>query len=187
MSSHAKDNISCLEIAYFAANSLHLKYSSVARTTREAACGCICACQFCTSADERYRELIITLAQSLIMPAHVASLDAVFVEPKFLSPLPLPQSASEIESIPIGPRTLPLHQILTGHPQLIILGAPGTGRTTLLAYIALVCARAADEDEKGGKSGEERTKVRVSLGSVQERLPLYVLLPAMNWVQLNYS
>jgi len=46
------------------------------------------------SAEDRYRELVATWARSLIVPAHVASLDALFVEPQLFSPSPLPQSIS---------------------------------------------------------------------------------------------
>ncbi len=123
------------------------------------------------SSEARYRELVATRVISLIVPTHMVSLDAVFVEPELFSPSPPPQSLSEVELEPAGPRVLPLRRILSGHSQLVILGTPGAGRTTLLAYIALVCARAVGGDAKAG----------ATLEMVQGRLPLYVLLPAMDW------
>ncbi len=124
------------------------------------------------SADERYRELVTTWARSLTVAPHIAPLDAVFVEPELLAPSPLPSSASEIDPEPSGPRNLPLRRILSGHPQLAILGPPGAGKTTLLAYLALVCARTV---ETGIGEFEAR------LGLTQERLPFYVPLSAMDW------
>ncbi|MFQ6100674.1 MAG: NACHT domain-containing protein [Anaerolineae bacterium] len=124
------------------------------------------------SAEDRYRELVATWARSLTVPAHVAPLNAVFVEPELLAPLPLPPSISEVEPESSGPRNLPLHRILGGHPKLAILGAPGMGKTTLLAYLALACVRMMEEGD---------SEAEAMLGSAQERLPLYVPLPALDW------
>ena len=123
------------------------------------------------SAEDRYRELVSTWARSLTVPA-VVSLDAIFVEPRLISPAPPPHSLSEIESVLVGPQVLPLHRILSGHPQLVIMGTAGVGRTTLLAYVALVCARTVE----GGN-----VEAEAMLEPVRERLPLYVMLSAMNW------
>jgi HEAT repeat protein len=128
------------------------------------------------SADDRYRELVATRARSLIVPAHLAPLDAVFIEPKLFSPPPLPQSISEVEPAPAS-QVLPLRRMLMGHSRLAILGTPGTGRTALLATIALTCARTAnDEKDEGG-----RARARAMLEIPQKRLPLYVPLSAMDW------
>ncbi len=125
------------------------------------------------SAEDHYRELVARRARSLTIPAHVAPLDAVFVEPKLLLPTPLPQSTSEIETVPLTPRFLPPHRILEGHPQLAILGTPGAGRTTLLAHLAFVYARP--------------TETGTTLGLPQGRLPLYVPLPAMDWDEIDHE
>ncbi len=125
------------------------------------------------SAEDHYRELVARRARSLTIPAHVAPLDAVFIEPKLLLPTPIPQSASEIETVPLAPRFLPPHRILEGHPQLAILGTPGAGRTTLLAHLAFVCARP--------------TETGTTLGLPQGRLPLYVPLPAMDWDEIDHE
>jgi len=42
------------------------------------------------SAEDHYRELVARRARFLTILAHVAPLDAVFVEPKLLPPTPLP-------------------------------------------------------------------------------------------------
>ncbi len=125
------------------------------------------------SAEDHYRELVAKRARSLTIPAHVAPLDAVFVEPKLLLPTPLSQSTSEIETVPLAPRFLPPHRILEGHHQLAILGPPGAGRTPLLAHLAFVCARP--------------TETGTTLGLPQGRLPLYVPLPAMDWDEIDHE
>jgi HEAT repeat protein len=127
------------------------------------------------SAEDRYRDLAIKLAHSLVIPSHAAPLDAVFVEPRLLCLSSPPQLLSEPTSELPGPEALPLHWLLRGHPQLAILGAPGMGRTMLLAYVALTCARTASNDEGNGPDPE------TTLGLSQQRLPLYVSLPTMDW------
>jgi len=131
------------------------------------------------SADEDYRRLVAAKARTFIIPAHVASLETLFVEPKLLVP-PLPsQSLSDVKPAAAGPRLVPLHRTLEEHPRLIILGDSGMGKTTALGYLALVCATAF----------EEREGRRVDPGpmpeSVWKRLPLYVLLPTMDWGEVD--
>ena len=103
-------------------------------------------------AQDRYRQLVAARARSLIVPAHLAPFDAAFVEPNLFSPPPFPRSASEIEPVYAGPQALPLHRMLGGHPRLVILGTPGSGRTVLLAHVALVCAQAAAGQSSGSLS-----------------------------------
>lgn len=118
-------------------------------------------------AEESYREQVIAWARSLIIPpTRAVSLDAIFIEPELRVPPPAPRSISEVEAYP-DPLILPLHRILGGYSRLIILGAAGTGRTTLLAYLALVSARMEE--------GEAVPPV------LQGRLPLYVSLPLLAW------
>jgi len=124
------------------------------------------------SADDQYRELVAVRARSLTVPAHTAPLDAVFIEPKLLAPSQPSPSIPESELTPAIPQELPLRRILGGHPQLAILGEPGMGKTALLAYIALSCARSTMEAEK---------EAETMLGPDRKRLPLYAPLPAMDW------
>ena len=127
------------------------------------------------TAEENYRELVAARAQSLILPAHLASLDELFVEPRLRIPLSGTRATSKSEWHPDSPSVLPLHRIFGGHHQLAVLGACGAGRTTLLAYVALVCARGTDAgvpivDNDGSP-----------LGWARQRLPLFISLPAMDW------
>lgn len=117
-------------------------------------------------AEEVYREQVIARARSLVVLPQVVSLDAVFVEPELRLPPPAPYSISEIQAQP-EPRTRPLHQILEGYSRLIILGGPATGKTSVLAYLALMCART--------EQGEAVPQ------AVRGRLPLYILLPTLDW------
>ncbi|MCP4536967.1 MAG: NACHT domain-containing protein [Chloroflexi bacterium] len=121
--------------------------------------------------DDRYRALVVTQARSLSTLAHVAPLNVVFVEPELIVPISSIQSPSDTDAQTTGPYVLPWGQIVGEHPKLVILGAPGTGKTVLLARIAIVCARAIE------KSSETRTVPESILG----RLPIYVPLSAMNW------
>jgi len=124
--------------------------------------------------EGRYRERVAAWARSAVVPGGAASLDRIFVEPQLLPPEPAPQTLSEVETAPLGPRTLPLRQTLGGYPRLAILGTPGAGRTTLLAYVALACSHAA-------RAGDDGAEAQPTLGPAEDRLPLYVPLPAMDW------
>jgi HEAT repeat protein len=124
------------------------------------------------STEENYRRLIAATARSLIIPEHAALLEAVFVEPELLVPPSLPQSVSDVEPITELP-TQPLGRILEGHPQLVIVGDSGAGRTMALAYLTVVCATTYEKPDR-------RVKANIS-DAVRQRLPIYILLPAMNW------
>jgi HEAT repeat protein len=125
-------------------------------------------------ADENYRRLVATKARSLIAPSHVVSLEAAFVEPILLISSFPSRSVSEGGPEIVGSRLLPLHRVFGGHPQLMILGSSGMGKTTALAYLALVCATAFNKE---GERVEDETMPT----PVRERLPLYILLSAMAW------
>jgi HEAT repeat protein len=117
-------------------------------------------------AEETYREQVVSWARSFVIPARAAALDDVFVEPALLAPLPSPKSVSEVDPH-VGPPLVPLRQTLERHPRLVIRGEAGMGKTTALAYLALVCARMEDSETVPP--------------AAQGRLPLYVSLPALNW------
>jgi HEAT repeat protein len=135
--------------------------------------------RFTAGADERYREMAAAWARSLVVPPG-ASLEEVYVRTDLLAPPPIPQSARVEPAAPAEPRTLTLHQALAGHSQLMILGAPGTGRTTALAHLVLACSSPPAEGVAGS---EEETAAGDELvpEQVRHRLPLYVSLPAMGW------
>jgi HEAT repeat protein len=127
------------------------------------------------SADENYRRLVAEKVRAFVIPAHVASLEALFVEPRLFVPSRASQSLPEAGPMDVGRRLAPLHQTLEGHRRLILLGDSGMGKTATLGYLALVCATAFERDERR----------RVDHGSVPEsvwkRLPLYAVLSAMDW------
>ncbi|MBN1976652.1 MAG: HEAT repeat domain-containing protein [Anaerolineae bacterium] len=127
------------------------------------------------SADENYRRLVAAKARSLIIPAHVAPLEALFVEPKLLATFRSPLALSETGSVAAGPRFVPLHRMLEGHPRLVLFGGSGMGKTTVLAYLALVCATAFEESEK------RHVDPGAIPESVWKRLPLYITLPVIGW------
>ena len=133
------------------------------------------------SAEDRYRDLAIKLAHSLVMPSHVAPLDGVFVEPRLLRLSPPPQFLSQPTPELPTPEALPLRWLLRGHSQLAILGTPGMGRTMLLAYVMLICARTQSNDE------EDSPNPKTTLGLSQQRLPLYISLPAMDWPEPEHE
>jgi HEAT repeat protein/energy-coupling factor transporter ATP-binding protein EcfA2 len=123
------------------------------------------------TAEDRYRELVATYARSLFMPAHVPSLDTVFIEPELFLPPPPPQPASEADLLATRAIALPVDQLMGEHPQLVFLGPLGSGKTTLLAHIALACTR----------TGENGSRSRETLGLAEDRLPVCVPLPAIDW------
>ncbi|HET89743.1 MAG TPA: hypothetical protein ENN99_03250, partial [Chloroflexi bacterium] len=90
--------------------------------------------------------------------------------------LPLPLSDLEEEILTADPQAIPLHQIFGGHPLLAIVGGPGSGKSMLLAYVALVCARSATNDRQ-----KDPPPSPVPLDLVEGRTPLCVTLPALVW------
>ncbi len=54
---------------------------------------------------------------------------------------------------------LSVNEALAGHPRLVVLGAPGSGKTTFLHYLALTYARDLRGDRRGllGQSPADRT------------------------------
>lgn len=111
-------------------------------------------------AEERYRERVIRWAQCMHALAEMGPLEQYFVSPHLIPPLPPPNPEREVIA---APQPLTLNDALRGHSRLLIVGGPASGRTTLLAYLALVHAR----KESGWTSSE--------------RIPMYIYLPAMDW------
>lgn len=125
------------------------------------------------SAEEEYRELVAEWARSVAVAAHLAPLDAVFVEPRLLAPRPLLESISAVERADTAPPALPLRRVLGGHTRLAILGGSGMGTTAALAHLALLSVTSPVE---GGGEAEAMGPL------VKDRLPFYVSLAAMDWV-----
>lgn len=131
-----------------------------------------------TSAEDRYREQVATWARSLTVPATTVSVDPIIVEPQLIPPTPLPQSLPQVRPVHGIPQLLPPERTLGGHPCLAIVGPSGAGKTTLLATFARACTHPT-----GGR--EDHTETEALPASLRGRVPLYVLLPAMDWDTVN--
>lgn len=105
--------------------------------------------------EARYRERIIHWAQGAHALADLGPLEQYFV-PRYLRP-PLPLPDPEREGPPVSQPLSP-DDALQGHLRLLVVGSSASGRTTLLAYLALTHARAEGA-----------------------RIPLYLYLPALDW------
>lgn len=105
--------------------------------------------------EARYRERVIRWAQSAHTLADMGPLEQYFVPMRLTLPLPLPDPEREVPSAsqPLSP-----DDALHGHPRLLVVGGPASGRSTLLAHLALTHARAEGP-----------------------RVPLYLYLPALDW------
>ncbi|HEY75587.1 MAG TPA: HEAT repeat domain-containing protein [Thermoflexia bacterium] len=112
--------------------------------------------QVTASAEQRYRQRVVAWASEAHLLSSVAPLGEIFVSPRLIPPLPHPDPVSPL---PVDRRPISLEEALSGHPRLAILGAPGSGRTTLLTFLALTHAQSADDD----------------------RLPLYIDLLDLEW------
>jgi len=115
------------------------------------------------SAEQRYRERVVAWASRANALSHLASLDQIFVSPPLILPPPHPDPQAQHPPVRRPPV---LGSLLRGHPRLAVLGEVGSGRSTLLAYLALLSARGEAPDGP-------------SLPSY--RLPLYVRLTDLPW------
>ncbi|MCS7178495.1 MAG: HEAT repeat domain-containing protein [Anaerolineae bacterium] len=113
--------------------------------------------------EARYRERLIRWAQSAHALADLGPLEQYFVPVRLFLPLAFPDPEQDRSSAP--PPLLPA-DALRGHPRILIVGSPASGRTTLLAHLALTHAR-----QENGASSDPSLR----------RLPLYVYLPALDW------
>lgn len=111
--------------------------------------------QFTAGWEARYRERVIRWAQGAHALADMGPLEQYFVPMRLAPPLPLPDPEREV---PPASQPLSPDDALRGHPRLLITGGPASGRSTLLAHLALTHAR------------PEGTRV-----------PLYLYLPALDW------
>jgi len=123
------------------------------------------------SMEENYRERVAAYGQDTTTAVPGISIAETFVEPEVAVPLQCPTSLEELEATPPISISLPFHRAQGEHQLLAILGGPGSGRTSLLTYIA-------HSNAQGTSRGEENTAgLELHLG----RLPLMVWLPSMGW------
>ncbi len=133
------------------------------------------------SADARYRDAVIELANTLHIAGHLVPLEKIAVSLQFYIP---PQPYNPLEEEPPGsddPFTLlpfipdwphylagyqlpglSLSQIMDGPGHVALLGLPGSGRTVTLALAAIAAARQASNPQ----TGKPRLPVLLHLGDV---------------------
>ena len=115
--------------------------------------------------EGRYREEVAQYAQDRHLGVGAAQLEDIFVSPRFLAPLPEPQLeegsilpkqrlaylwpelAAQIAAEP--PETLSLEKVVSSVRRAAVIGPPGGGKSTTLAYLALSCAQAKGAEELG--------------------------------------
>lgn len=102
----------------------------------------------------RYSEVAVETAQTMHLFGSMTQLDEIYVEPQLRALLaPMPDRAS---SLLLSPQ-----QALKANDQLIIIGAPGSGRTVLLSHLLLSHAS------------------RVKTMGEAVRVPVYIYLPML--------
>jgi HEAT repeat protein len=133
----------------------------------------------------RYRDAVLGQANRWHLAGHLVALERVGVAPQFVpvSPPfdPLGDGEDELEGpyamVPLVPEypqaagaygmpgTDLLH-VLRGAPAIAVLGAPGSGRSTALAMMAIVAAKQAQLDQSEWLSDELLAPVLFHLGDV---------------------
>jgi len=119
-----------------------------------------------TNTDQRHRIDTLKHVQGLHLSALIFSLDEIIISPRLMAPpvivepdLPPPYEDSINTAIPFAPdwpelaaayetNSLSVFDVLNGGSHIAIIGNPGYGKTTVLAYIA---SRVAQQDPEAGK------------------------------------
>jgi len=117
-----------------------------------------------------YLEQVARRARSTVLPVREVALEQLFVEPELISLAPLYPPGADAESLTSTRALLSVHRLFGGYPRMAIIGDSGVGKSALLAYVALACARPDDERMAGVVPAE-----------VRHRLPFYVSLTAVEW------
>ncbi|HEX2907471.1 MAG TPA: HEAT repeat domain-containing protein [Phototrophicaceae bacterium] len=108
------------------------------------------------SADNRYVNDFIRLAETAHLAGHFVNLSNLVIEPRFIStpPLAAPPDEDKVSSVfhvvpvipdypylhaPYNLETMSIDDLSTGDRSIALLGRPGSGRTTALMTIGLRC------------------------------------------------
>ncbi len=117
-----------------------------------------------------YLEQVARRARSTILPVREVALEQLFLEPELISLVPLYPPDTDVDSLISTRVLLPMRRLFGSHPAMAIIGDSGVGKSALLAYVALACAR-PDDERMTGMVPEE----------VRRRFPLYLSLAAVEW------
>lgn len=152
-----------------------------------------------TNTEQRHRLDTLKHIQGLHLAAPLFSLDEVLIPPRLMAPPPLvdpdePPPYEDIVStnIPFAPdwpemaavyqaKSLDIFEVLSGGSNIAIIGNPGIGKTTTLAYIAAKLAR--QEPEAGMFQNFVPVFIHASdiqLSADQEGDPLAVIIAAVS-------
>lgn len=114
--------------------------------------------------EDRYRQAVVRWAQQAHVLAPIAPLDRLFVPPRLIPP-PSPIDPQLMELLPTA-HSVSLGHGLRGHRRLMVVGELASGRTVLLAYLALTLAKQEAES---------------LWGLPTTRLPVCVRLTDLEW------
>ena len=114
-------------------------------------------------AQQRYLEWITHRVAALHVLREGVGLSDLYLVPEFVTPPPHPSVSAKPAEPP--PPTVPLAAVLKATPRLVVTGAPGSGRSALLAHLVRVFAEDADSAD-----------AQAALGIEEHRLPIYLHL-----------
>jgi len=134
-----------------------------------------------TSAEQRHRNDTLKYVQGLHLASSFFSLDEVLIQPRLLAPPPIiqpnqpPPSEDAVSmSIPYAPdwpeltsafggHTLSITEVLQEGSNIVLIGPPGSGKTSTLAHLASQIARHDPET-----------------GTLKDSLPIYIHAADLN-------
>lgn len=113
--------------------------------------------------QQRYLEWLASRVSSLHLVREGAKLSELYIEPEFISPPPRPAVSNK----PIEPPpTVSLSVVMKATPWLAVTGIPGSGRTALLAHIALTLGQAIYQNQTVWGLPEHTLPVYAHLGEL---------------------
>lgn len=138
------------------------------------------------ASDSRYRDAVIDLANGWHLAGHLIPLEHIAVMPRFYTPPPPfnPLEADERTgydgpltmvpfildwqqaAAPYRPAVISVDSLLRGDDRIVLLGLPGSGRSTTLAMIAILAARQTEDGQPGGITERARLPVLIHLADM---------------------